>query len=130
MLPITFDRHVLASPLLDYDDSSGRLMKVLRAIVERRVLPSFADDETVDRVQLARASERYSLARMEEPAGNLEMVSILVAREGLLDSPYSRTRLRLFCLWAAALSVPRVRLPNARGPQSLGSRGVHSAAPV
>ena len=82
MLPMTFDRHVLTSPLLDYDDSSGRLMKVLRAIVERRVLPSFANDETMDRVRLARASERYSLTRMEEPAGHLELVSVLVAREG------------------------------------------------
>ena len=82
MLPMTFDRRVLASPTLDYDDSAGKLMKVLRAIVERRVLPSFAEDESVDRVRLARASERYSLARMEDPAGGLELVSILVAREG------------------------------------------------
>jgi len=79
---MTYDRHVLSSPLLDYDDSAGRVMSVLRAIVERRVLPSLGADDDVDALQLARASERYSLARLEDVSGQLEIVSLVAAREG------------------------------------------------
>ncbi len=82
MLPLTYDRHVLSSPLLDYDDSAGRVMSVLRAVVERRVLPSFDAAEDVDALQLARASERYSLARLEDVSGQLDLVSLVAAREG------------------------------------------------
>jgi ATP-dependent Lon protease len=73
---------VLSSPLLDYDDSAGRVMGVLRAIVERRVLPSFGEAQDVDALQLARASERYSLARLEDVSGRLDLVSLVAAREG------------------------------------------------
>jgi ATP-dependent Lon protease len=82
MLPLTFDRRVLSSPLLDYDDAAGRVLKVLRAIVERRVLPGLAEADDVDPVQIARASERYSLSRLEDTANGLELVSLVAAREG------------------------------------------------
>ena len=82
MLPLTFDRHVLTSPLLDYDDATGRLMKVLRVVVDRRVLPRFAKLDDVDPVHFARACERYSLSRMEDVRGQHELVSLVSKREG------------------------------------------------
>ncbi len=75
MLLLTFDHHVLSSlPPMD-SSLEGRVLTVLRAIVDRRVLPYFASLEGVDTVQLARASERYQIERFDDPRGDVEIVS-------------------------------------------------------
>ena len=53
MLPLTFDRQILSSSLLDFEDAADRVLKVLRTIVDRRVLRWFegrALDGLVQRV--------------------------------------------------------------------------------
>jgi ATP-dependent Lon protease len=81
VLPLSYDRNVLSSPSLMYEDAAGRLKKVLRAVVERRVLPWFETQPGVDPVQLARAAERVSLARLEDFQGALDLVSLVAERE-------------------------------------------------
>ena len=76
MLPLSYDRTSWSSPSLMYEDAAGRLKKVLRAVVERRVLPWFETQPGVDPVQLARAAERVSLARLEDLQGALDLVSL------------------------------------------------------
>jgi len=78
---MTFDRRVLS--LLPPMDTAleGRVLTVLRAIAERRVLPFFSAREDVTAVQLARASERYRIARFEDVSGEIELVSF-VATDG------------------------------------------------
>ncbi|HSL17774.1 MAG TPA: S16 family serine protease [Methylomirabilota bacterium] len=81
MLPLTFDHHVL-SLLPPMDEAlEGRVLTVLRAIVKRRVLPWLAASDGVDAVQLARASERHRIARFEDPAGEVELVSFVTAAD-------------------------------------------------
>jgi ATP-dependent Lon protease len=80
MLPLTYDRNVLSSPSLMYEDAAGRLLKVLRAVVDRRVLPRFEASDDVDPVQLARAAERVTLARLEDVDGSLSLVSLVTAQ--------------------------------------------------
>jgi ATP-dependent Lon protease len=82
MLPLSYDRHVLSSPSLMYEDAAGRLHKVLRAVVERRVLPWFEAQPDVDPVQLARAAERVTVARLEDLHGALDLVSLVAERDG------------------------------------------------
>jgi len=60
----------------------GRVLTVLRAVAGRRVLPCFASIDGVEAVQLARASERYKIARFEDFHGELEFVSFVVEEEG------------------------------------------------
>jgi ATP-dependent Lon protease len=55
----------------------GRVLTVLRATAERRVLPHFASIDEIDAVQLARASERYRIARFEDLPGSLDAVSFV-----------------------------------------------------
>ncbi len=77
MLPMTVDRRVLS--LLPPMDAAleGRVLTVLRAIAERRVLPHFAAQDDVTPVELARASERYRIVRFEDVSGELELVSFV-----------------------------------------------------
>ncbi|MCU0233908.1 MAG: AAA family ATPase [Thermoanaerobaculales bacterium] len=82
MLPLSFDRRVLSSlPPMDAA-LEGRVLTVLRAIVQRRVLPQLAALGGVDAVQLARAAERHRIARFEDPAGDVELVSFVTAEGG------------------------------------------------
>ena len=82
MLPLSFDRRVLSSlPPMDAG-LEGRVLTVLRAIVQRRVLPQLAALDEIDAVQLARAAERHRLARFEDPAGEVELVSFVSADGG------------------------------------------------
>lgn len=82
MLPLTFDHNVLS--LLPPMDAAleGRVLTVLRAVAQRRVLPWFEVRGEVDAVQLARASERHRIARFEDPSGEIELVSFVVAEDG------------------------------------------------
>ncbi len=82
MLPLTFDRRVLS--LLPAMDAAleGRVLTVLRAIAERRVLPHFAARDDVEALPLARASERYRITRFEDLSGELELVSFVSRTDG------------------------------------------------
>jgi ATP-dependent Lon protease len=82
MLPLTIDRRVLS--LLPPMDAAleGRVLTVLRAIAERRVLPHFAACDDVGALQLARASERYRISRFEDASGKLELVSFVSRTDG------------------------------------------------
>ena len=77
MFPATFDRDSLSSlPPMD-TGLEGRVLTVLRAIVNRRLLPYFAHLETVDAVHAARAADRYRIARFEDHRGQLDLVSFV-----------------------------------------------------
>ena len=82
MLPLTIDRRVLS--LLPPMDAAleGRVLTVLRAIAERRVLPHFAARGDIDALQLARASERHRITRFEDASGELELVSFVAKTDG------------------------------------------------
>jgi ATP-dependent Lon protease len=82
MLPLTFDRQILTSPSLMYNDAAPRILRVLRTLVKRRVLPWFELQEDVDPVHLARASERFQLSRMEDISNRFEIVSLVEQRAG------------------------------------------------
>ena len=77
MLPIEFDHQSLASlPLVDEARAQG-VIRLLRGIIERRVLPTFRKNAAVDAVLLARVSERYRIERLEDVLGRIRTVSIL-----------------------------------------------------
>jgi hypothetical protein len=81
MLPITFDHHVLQSlPGVD-DAAAARVVHLLHTIAVHRVVPHLAARDDADATRLARAADRTTLVRMEDPESRLGLVSLVTADE-------------------------------------------------
>jgi endopeptidase La len=77
MLPIELDHRILSSlPSVD-DAREAGVIRLLDQVVTRRVLPYFRTAAAVDAVTLARVSERYKIARLEDLRGRIRTVSIV-----------------------------------------------------
>jgi MoxR-like ATPase len=81
MLPITFDHHVLHSlPSVD-DAAAARVVHLLHTIAVHRVVPHLAARDDADATRLARAADRTTLVRLEDPDNQLDLVSLVTSDE-------------------------------------------------
>jgi len=81
MLPLSLDRGKLAGLPLPDEAQAHVLAGLLNVIIARRVLPYFKRRMT-DAVRMARVAERHGISRLEDPASEIRLASVVT---GSLD---------------------------------------------
>ena len=77
MFPMEFDYTILATLPLPDEGRIRSVVQLLRAIVNRRVLPYFRTKKGTDPLKLGHVSEQLAITRLEDENNRIRMVSIL-----------------------------------------------------
>ena len=81
MFPMEFDYSILATLPLPDEGRIRSVVQLLRAIVNRRVLPYFRSKKGTDPLKLGHVSEQLAITRMEDENNRIRMVSTLAGVE-------------------------------------------------
>lgn len=66
MLPITFDRRMLATLPSPEEAGERRVLEILDALMEDHIIPYFQTSRGTDIIELARARECFFIHRLED----------------------------------------------------------------
>jgi ATP-dependent Lon protease len=83
MFPMPFDHRLLATLPLPGEDRIQDIVRLLHAIVVRRILPDFRSKRGTDALKLSRLMEFLRIVRMEDEANRLNTVSAIRRAEGV-----------------------------------------------
>jgi ATP-dependent Lon protease len=78
MLPVEFDFRILSTLPLPSDETIAGILKMLRTLLVRKVLPYFKLRKGTDPLKLARAEETLSIARLEDEENRIRTVSMII----------------------------------------------------
>lgn len=108
MFPMEFDRNVLDGLPFPDPESIGRVIKILRSMVTRRVLPYFKTRRGTDPLQLAKISKTFSIERLEDYSQEIEVIGLVDLKS---SGPVLCIHERFFDLLAFVIpSDPHARL--------------------
>jgi endopeptidase La len=81
MFPLEFDYEILATLPMPNNEDIRRVGQILEAIMTRRVIPYFKKRRGTDSIVLAKAMKKFSIARLEDEAGQVRIISLLTRKD-------------------------------------------------
>lgn len=83
MFPMDFDYKILSGLPLPAEERVENLIGLLRAIIERRVVPYFKSRRGTDPLKLGKLAEHLTIVRLEDEQGKVRAVSLLSTMEDI-----------------------------------------------
>jgi len=82
MFPLEFDHRILATLPVPSEEIVRRVTQILKAIMNRRVVPYFKKKRGTDSIAVARLTEQLSIGRFEDEGSQVRVISMVLRKEG------------------------------------------------
>ncbi|MFC1836418.1 S16 family serine protease [Thermodesulfobacteriota bacterium] len=82
MVPIEFDHTLLDTLPLPTKEDSARVVKIIRTIVGKRIIPFFRKNRGTDPIVAARVMNRLQIRRLDDNANRVRCVSLVTEEDG------------------------------------------------